>query len=70
MKFCENPACRCHVEVTDSGANALRYLEANGKEIETRRHWMMAENGKKLALCSVCVNVGALINQLNDPTVI
>lgn len=71
MRFCENPACRCHVEIPNPPlTNTLRYVEANGKEVETRQHWLMAENGRKLALCSVCVNVGALINQLNDPTIV
>lgn len=65
VKFCENPACRCHMEVTESGHNAMRYHEANGNVVETQRRIIQhASNNKTIALCSICANVITLINNL------
>jgi hypothetical protein len=64
-KFCDNAACRCHMEVTDSSLNAMRYHEANGNVVEVRRRIIQhADNTNTIALCSICANVITLVNQL------
>ncbi len=69
MKFCDNEACRCHVDAPE-GRHELVYTEANGNEVCVKQ-FAVATKGKIsskkiLNLCSVCINVVALINKNYD----
>lgn len=64
MFFCDNPVCRCHVEVPDPVSNRLRYREDNGSTVETSRFKVVIPEFKKeLYFCSICINVVSLINK-------
>lgn len=65
MKFCDNPLCRCHVEVPQGHHGHLKYVEANGNEVTTSRHLFSTRSKKSWWFCSICANVVALVNGFN-----
>ena len=53
MKFCDNPECELHIDITEDGDKPI-FIEKAEKIIN--RHLCTTRNLKKIYLCDTCKN--------------
>lgn len=65
IPFCDNRLCRLHsVQIRGPEFDVVRYVEANGKLVESKRKLIYNKNRRTIfALCEICAYVVAMINE-------